>query len=194
MLRAAVMAFVGILAAAQTCPMLDTQVKLRKNVAGGKTATLRVKVTNRGDTVANGGLALRLPPRVYYNSIGIKPTLSPAPTFRERDTVVSWTGIDMPRNEARTFRIKLAFDKCAGADSELSKHTKKIAASITMATFTGDAEFPDCLNTTSIAVRAQRSTVAGGFDLVRPGPGTEEQSMPLLLLIFPTLTHAIGQY
>lgn len=154
-LLAAIMASAAVVAAARTCPVLDTQVKLRKNVAGGKTVTLRVKITNRGNTVANGGLALRLPPSVAYNSIDIKPMLSPAPTFRKRDTVVSWTGIDMPRDEARTFRIKLAFDKCAGTFSKDIK--KKMAAFITMAFFTGDDEFPDCLNTTSIAVCAQRS-------------------------------------
>ena len=165
MFRFFLLAATAFLAAAQ-CPVLHTKTGLRKTINGGKTVTLTVKVTNRGSAFNDGGFALQLSFGVAYKSVKISPKLATAPTFEQDDNgMVVWAGIAMHAKKTRTFRVKLAFDKCAGDDPVPSKHNKTTKAhrelfdgssmfstGIGVATFTGPIDDMQCMVSKTVPV------------------------------------------
>ena len=165
MFRFFLLAATAFLAAAQ-CPVLHTKTGLRKTINGGKTVTLTVKVTNRGATFNDGGFALQLPSNVAYKSVRVSPKLTTSPSFEQDDNgMVAWAGIAMHAKKTRTFRVKLAFDKCAGDDPVPSKHNKTTKAhrelfggssmfstGIGVVTFTGPINDMQCMVSKTVPV------------------------------------------
>lgn len=147
--------------AAPSCPSFITKASIRKMVAGGKMATLMLKVTNKGATTVNdAGISVMLPNGVTYHSVRVSPKLATAPTFEQENSMIAWTGLQMAAKKTRSFRIKLAFNKCAGGDPVPSMHAKANVTSrlfdgtFTVATFTGPNDSPSCLVFKGVKVRA----------------------------------------
>lgn len=151
------------------CPSFATKASIRKMVVGGKMATLTLKVTNQDSAaVTDAGLSVMLPNGVTYHSVRVSPKLATAPTFEQGDGMIAWTDLRMDGKKTRTFRIKLAFDKCAGGDPVPSKHTngkqRQLASAtsslfdgtLSVATFTGPVDTPSCLVYKDVAVRTDK--------------------------------------
>jgi hypothetical protein len=161
--------------AAEICPTFATKASIRKTIRGGKHATLTVKVTNRRDAVTNAGLGLQLPNGATYKSVNVSPKLTTAPTFEESGGMLAWTGIVMPPRKARTFKIKLAFDKCAGGDPVPPKHpngkaTNLYTGDIVISTFTGPVDDMGCVSTQTAKVRTRAGDMYVGMSGDRPPP------------------------
>lgn len=79
--------------------------------------------------------------------------------------MIAWTGLRMDAKKTRAFRIKLAFDKCAGGDPVPSKHAKANATlfdgTLGVATFTGPVDTPSCLVAKDVVVRGGRRGEGG---------------------------------
>jgi len=97
--------------------------------------------------------------------VSVSPKLSPAPTFEQEGNKVAWTDINLGAKKTTTFRVKLAFDKCAGEDEVLSKIGQAMSnlysTSIGVETFTGTVISPSCSNTKTLTVRGSRGDGGG---------------------------------
>jgi uncharacterized repeat protein (TIGR01451 family) len=143
----------GLLGAhADTCPTLTTKTSIRKALAGGKTATLTAKVTNKGmAAVTNAGLALVLPSGVTYSSVKVTPKPATAPTLVQDGALVAWVGLSVGAKKTLTARVKLNADTCAGGDAvppktANGKATGLYEATIGVTTFTGTDPEGTCVS------------------------------------------------
>lgn len=79
----------------------------------------------------------------------------------------------MPVGKTRTFRVKLAFDQCAGTTAVPSKHNKTtnlFSTDIDIGTFTGPVNNQQCLTTKTVKV--SRAWIDGCGDRALTGwPG-----------------------
>jgi hypothetical protein len=160
----AAMALLGFLlgaADAQGCPSFASKIGVRKTVAGGKLATLKIKMTNKGAaTVNDAGLALTLPSGLGYQSVKVFPKPAVAPTFQQQGNTVAWAGLEIGARKTRRFRIKLRVDKSAGDNAAAPKRaisggfkpTSLFSATIGVTTFTGPIGTQACPVTQSVTV------------------------------------------
>ena len=172
---------------AQACPSFATRASIRKTLAGGKQATLTVKISNRGaSVVTDAGLALTLPNGFTYRSATVSPKPNPAPTLVVDGSNVAWTGLSIAARKSRKVRVKLALDQCAGDTlvPSSNKHNKTswakgrrelafgapnglYSADIGVATFTGSVDAQQCLSSMTATVRERKGGGGGHCRMLR---------------------------
>jgi hypothetical protein len=91
-----------------------------------------------------------LPNGATYTSVKVSPKPSVAPVFQQQGSMVAWTGLSIQAKKTSTFRVKLAFDKCAGDDAvppkrASGKPTGLFNATVGVSTFTGPVDNQACV-------------------------------------------------